>query len=78
MKPDWLNYIRPWHMKIGITSCEVKPPSKQGICENSDFVKFGLEMRGMLNKMPDTIIVEDAMVFGTLVEGYHFTTHVMD
>ncbi|KAI8331310.1 hypothetical protein BC941DRAFT_474936 [Chlamydoabsidia padenii] len=22
MKPDWLNYIRPWHLKIDITSCE--------------------------------------------------------
>ncbi|CDH51066.1 hypothetical protein RO3G_15572 [Lichtheimia corymbifera JMRC:FSU:9682] len=78
MKPDWLNYIRPWHMKIDITTCEVKPPSKQGNCEHSDFVKLGLEMRGMLNKMLDIIEVEDAMVFGILVEGYHFTTYAMD
>ncbi|SAL94859.1 hypothetical protein [Absidia glauca] len=61
MKPDWLNYIRPWHMKIDITTCEL-----------------GLEMRGMLNKMLDIIEVEDAMVFGILVEGYHITTYAMD
>ncbi|CAO3597877.1 unnamed protein product [Absidia cylindrospora] len=24
MKPDWMNYIRPWHTKIDITTCEVK------------------------------------------------------
>ncbi|KAI9496431.1 hypothetical protein BDB00DRAFT_892354 [Zychaea mexicana] len=78
MKPDWLNYIRPWHMKIDITACEVKPPSKQRNGEHSDFVKLGLEMRGMLNKMLDIIEVEDAMVFGILVEGYHITTYAMD
>ncbi|KAI8342661.1 hypothetical protein BC941DRAFT_448851 [Chlamydoabsidia padenii] len=77
-KPDWLNYIRPWYTKIDITTYEVKPPSKQGNSDQSDFVKLGLEMRRMVNKMLDVIKVEDAMVFGILVEGYHVTTYAMD
>ncbi|SAL96587.1 hypothetical protein [Absidia glauca] len=78
MKPDWLSYIRPWRTKVDITICEVKPPSKQGSGDQSDFVKLGLEMRGMLDKMLDVIEAEDAMVFGILVEGYRITTYAMD
>ncbi|KAG0161927.1 hypothetical protein DFQ30_004843, partial [Apophysomyces sp. BC1015] len=78
MKPDWLNYIRPLHAKIDIATCEVKPPSKQGTADFSDFVKLGLEMRGMLNAMLDIIDVENAAVFGILVRGYTVTTFKMD
>ncbi|KAJ8661062.1 hypothetical protein O0I10_003285 [Lichtheimia ornata] len=81
MKPDWLNHIRPWDMKIDITTCEVKPPMNQEDYEHPDFdfMKLGLEVCGMLNKMLDIIEVEDAMVvFGILVDGYQVTTYATD
>lgn len=62
MKSDWMQYIRPWYNKIVITTCKVKPPGKQWNPVLSDFVKLALEMRGIID-------VEDAKVFGILVEG---------
>ncbi|CAO3576532.1 unnamed protein product [Absidia cylindrospora] len=78
MKPDWLSYIRPWHIKMVITACEIKPPSKNGSTGYSDFVKLWLEMRGMLNKVLHIIGVDRAAVFGILVDGYSVSTFKMD
>ncbi|SAL96581.1 hypothetical protein [Absidia glauca] len=56
----------PWYTKIDTTTCEVKPPSKQGTGGQSGFVKLGLEMRGMLNKMLDAAFDPDDL--------WHFLT----
>ncbi|CAO3600522.1 unnamed protein product [Absidia cylindrospora] len=78
MKPDWLVYIRPWNRKIDLTTCEVKPPLKNGSVDYSDFVKLGLELREMLDTMLGIIEDEHAAVFGILVKGYSMSTFKMD
>lgn len=69
MKPDWLCYVRPWSKKIDLALCEVKSPGKSGSADVSDFVKLGVEMKAMLNKLVGIIGIDDAAVFGILVEG---------
>lgn len=68
MKPDWTLYVKPWYTRFDLASCEVKPPSKVGSGDITDFEKMGLELKEMLEPLLQ-IGVEDAHVFGILVEG---------
>jgi hypothetical protein len=77
LKPDWTLYIKPWFKKFEITSCEVKPPGKVGRGDVSDFVKIGLELKGMLDSIVE-IGVENASVFGILVEGQSISFYCMN
>lgn len=70
-KPDWFAYVKPWIRKFKLATCEIKPPSKVGRGDISDFVKLGIEMRDMLNEIL-SIGVDDASVFGILIEGNIF------
>ncbi|KAG0162808.1 hypothetical protein DFQ30_001248, partial [Apophysomyces sp. BC1015] len=77
LKPDWTLYVKPWHTKIDLATCEVKPPGKPGSSDLSDFVKLGVELRTMLNALIG-VGIEDANVFGILVEGLTVSTFAMD
>lgn len=70
-KPDWFTYVKPWIRKFKLATCEIKPPSKVGRGDISDFVKLGIEMRDMLNEIL-SIGVDDASVCGILIEGNFF------
>lgn len=70
-KPDWFAYVKPWIKKFKLATCEIKPPSKVGRGDISDFVKLGIEMRDMLDEIL-SIGVDDASVFGILIEGNFF------
>ncbi|KAG0183841.1 hypothetical protein DFQ28_000770 [Apophysomyces sp. BC1034] len=59
LKPDWTLYVKPWHTKIDLATCEVKPPGKPGSSDLSDFVKLGVELRTMLNALIG-VGIEDA------------------
>ncbi|ORE19240.1 hypothetical protein BCV71DRAFT_283834 [Rhizopus microsporus] len=54
-----------------LATCEVKPPSKVGRGDISDFVKLGIEMRHMLDEIL-SIGVDDASVLDILVEDNFF------
>ncbi|CAO3614354.1 unnamed protein product [Mucor hiemalis] len=49
LKPDWAAYVKPWLKKV--VSWEVKPPSKVGRGDISDFVKLSIEMKDMVNEI---------------------------
>ncbi|KAG1166781.1 hypothetical protein G6F36_012808 [Rhizopus arrhizus] len=68
VKPDWIAYVKPWFKKFNIIACEVKPPSKVGRGDISDYVKLGIEMKDMLNGIMDARVAS-ASVLGILVEG---------
>lgn len=68
VKPDWIAYIKPWFKKFNIVACEVKPSSKVGRGDISDYVKLGIEMKDMLNEIMNAS-VGPASVLGILVEG---------
>ncbi|KAG1039318.1 hypothetical protein G6F43_012535 [Rhizopus delemar] len=68
VKPDWIAYVKPWFKKFNIVACEVKPPSKVGRGDISDYVKLGIEMKDMLNEIMDARVAS-ASVLGILVEG---------
>ncbi|KAF7726047.1 hypothetical protein EC973_009112 [Apophysomyces ossiformis] len=76
LKPDWTLYVKPWHTKIDLATCEVKPPGKPGSSDLSDFVKLGVELRTMLNALID-LGMEDANVFAILVKGLAVSTFAM-
>jgi hypothetical protein len=67
-KPDWFAYVKPWIKRFTIAACEIKPPSKVGRGDVSDFAKLGIEMRDMLNEIMN-IGVDDDSVLSILVEG---------
>lgn len=70
-KPDWFAYVKPWIKKFKLATCEIKPPSKVGRGDISDFVKLGIEIRDMLDEILN-IGVDDASVVGILIEGNYF------
>ncbi|CEG65603.1 hypothetical protein RMATCC62417_02354 [Rhizopus microsporus] len=76
-KPDWFAYVKPWIKKFKLATCEIKPPSKVGRGDISDFVKLGIEMRDMLDEIL-SIGVDDASVFGILIEGKQVSTYAMN
>lgn len=54
--------------EFNIVACEVKPSSKVGRGDISDYVKLGIEMKYMLNELMDASVAS-ASVLGILVEG---------
>ncbi|KAG1166137.1 hypothetical protein G6F36_013060 [Rhizopus arrhizus] len=76
-KPDWFAYVKPWIKKFKLATCEIKPPSKVGRGDISDFVKLGIEIRDMLDEILN-IGVDDASVVGILIEGKQVSTYAMN
>lgn len=68
LKPDWIAYVKPWFKKLNIIACEVKPPSKVGRGDISDYVKLAIEMKDMLDELMNAGVAS-ASVLGILVEG---------
>lgn len=70
-KPDWFAYVKPWIKNFKLATCEIKPPSKVGCGDISDFIKLGIQMRDILDEIL-SIGVDNASVFGILIEGNFF------
>ncbi|ORX52354.1 hypothetical protein DM01DRAFT_315853 [Hesseltinella vesiculosa] len=75
-KPDFVVYVKPWHHRFDLATCEIKAPNNRAAGPINDYVKLCMEMKQMLFKMENA--VDQPFVLGILVEGHSLTTYYMD